>query len=55
LSLVHQYKRRLPHWEKEGSTYFITFRVNKALGKPLIESVPADIVEEALWFGYEEK
>lgn len=55
LSLVHQYKRRLPHWEKEGSTYFITFRVNKALGKPLIESVPADIVEEALWFGYGEK
>jgi hypothetical protein len=54
-SLVHQYRRRLPHWEKEGSTYFITFRVNKALGKPLIDSVPADIVEEALWFGYGEK
>jgi len=55
LSLVHQYRRKLPHWEKEGSTYFITFRVNKALGKPLIESVPAAIVEEALWFGYGER
>ena len=55
LSLVHHYTRRLPPWEKEGSTYFITFSVNKALGKPLIESVPEDIVEEVLWFGYGEK
>ena len=53
LNIVQQYKRRLPHWEKEGSTYFITFRVNKTLGKPLIENPAlADVVEEALWFGY---
>ncbi len=56
LNQVHQYKRRLPHWEKEGSTYFVTFRVNKTLGKPLIENPAlADVVEEALWFGYGEQ
>lgn len=56
LSIVQQYKRRLPHWEKEGSTYFVTFRVNKTLGKPLIENPAlADVVEEALWFGYGER
>jgi putative transposase len=32
LSLVSQYRRRLPHWELEGSTYFVTFRVQKGLG-----------------------
>ena len=53
LSIVQQYKRRLPHWEKEGSTYFITFRVKKTLGKPLIKNPKlAEVVEEALWFGY---
>jgi len=56
LNVVHQYKRRLPHWEKEHSTYFVTFRVNKLLGKPLIQNpAMAEIVEEALWFGYGER
>jgi len=56
LSIVQQYKRRLPHWEKEGSTYFVTFRVNKTLGKPLVKNPTlADVVEEALWFGYGER
>lgn len=53
LSFVQKYKRRLPHWEKAGSTYFVTFRVKKTLGKPLIKNpILADVVEEALWFGY---
>jgi REP element-mobilizing transposase RayT len=103
LRAISQYRRRLPHWELEGSTYFVTFRVHNALGKPLLDMqgsnrleqsrlrsgiknskslesgklengrleslphiaglpltaqpppTPASIVEEALWFGYEER
>ncbi len=38
LKAVFQYKRRLPHWELEGSTYFITFHVLPDIAKlyPLI-------------------
>lgn len=56
LSLVNKYKKRLPHWEKEGSTYFVTFRVNKNLGKPLVKNPAlAKVIEEALWFSYGER
>ena len=56
----HLYQRDLPHWEYSGSTYFITFRVNPALGKPFAllpddphkEDIPASIVEESIFFGY---
>ncbi len=34
LNEVWQRQRRLPHWELEGSTYFITFRVRSNLRKP---------------------
>ncbi len=33
------YERNLPHWRQQGSTYFITFRVN--------DSLPREVVEEA--------
>lgn len=49
------YKRKLPHWELPGSTYFVTFRVHKSLGKVLENRLLAVIVEEALWFGYGER
>jgi putative transposase len=48
-------RRRLPHWELEGASYFVTFRVRKALGKALERDALACIVEEALWFGYVER
>lgn len=28
------YRRNLPHWELQGSTYFITIRVDAKVGKP---------------------
>ncbi len=45
LGAVGLYQRRLPHWELQGSTYFITFRVHEGLGRPLIGSLkdPADL------------
>jgi REP element-mobilizing transposase RayT len=30
---VYQYCRRLPHWELEGSTYFLTFRTHTSIGE----------------------
>jgi len=36
---VWQRCRRLPHWELEGSTYFITFRVDSALGTRFLPSI----------------
>ncbi len=55
ISLTVQYKRRLPHRELPGSTYFITFRVDRRIG-PALESVPlASIVEESVWFGHSER
>ena len=33
---VSQYKRRLPHWELAGSTYFITSHVIEELGYPFM-------------------
>jgi len=55
IQAVCLFKRRLPHWELAGSTYFVTFRVNKALGEILNDSIPASVVEEALRFGYGER
>jgi putative transposase len=48
-------KRRLPHWELNGSTYFVTFRVHKELGGALTDPSLAPLVEEALWFGQGER
>lgn len=53
---VSFYRRRLPHWQVEGSTYFITYRVTGHLTWSLVEHisetgfVPASIVEESLFF-----
>jgi REP element-mobilizing transposase RayT len=48
-------RRKLPHWELEGCTYFVTFRVHKALGAVLEDLSLAVIAEEALWHGYGER
>jgi carbamoylphosphate synthase large subunit/REP element-mobilizing transposase RayT len=37
-SEVHQRRRNLPHWEQEGVTYFVTFR--------LADAVPQDLLRE---------
>ncbi len=55
ISEVYFRRRRLPHWELEGSTYFLTFRVLGPLGVVLADDGPASIVEEALWFGHCER
>jgi putative transposase len=64
LNTVYYRKRKLPHWELEGSTYFITFRVAKNVGQAfqpahfqLTPDIihPASIVEETLLFGYGER
>ncbi|MBI5248252.1 MAG: hypothetical protein HY912_02045 [Desulfomonile tiedjei] len=52
---VAVYKRRLPHWELPGATYFVTFRVHKRLGKILEKPALASVVEEASWFGHSER
>ena len=26
-------RNRLPHWQQDGSTYFVTYRLNESLGK----------------------
>jgi REP element-mobilizing transposase RayT len=55
------YRRRLPHWELEGSTYFITFRLagscTWSLTEPIPQSTftPAFIIEESLFFHYGKK
>jgi REP element-mobilizing transposase RayT len=33
---------RLPHWEKEGATYFITFRLADSLPKPVLEQIESE-------------
>jgi REP element-mobilizing transposase RayT len=41
---------RLPHWEKEGATYFITFRLAGSLPQSLLEQIESErqaIVETA--------
>ncbi|MCX6644774.1 MAG: transposase [bacterium] len=63
LNSVHMYKRKLPHWEHPGSTYFITFKVLLAMGYPFRLSLLngqagnllASIVEESIWFGFNER
>ena len=55
LPSVFMYKRTLPHWELDGSTYFITFRVQKELSRPLESRVLASCVEEVLWLGHGER
>jgi len=53
------YKRRLPHWESEGSTYFITFRVVRNVNEPFRNAVTnsrsgklAMIIEESIFWGF---
>jgi len=60
LSAVRMYRRRMPHWELPGSTYFVTFRVAPVLGQPLWNPTsPNDslgsIVEQTLWFSHGER
>jgi REP element-mobilizing transposase RayT len=55
LEAVGLYRRQLPHWELEGSTYFVTFRVHKDMGRPFEKAALACVVEETLWFGYGER
>jgi predicted solute-binding protein/REP element-mobilizing transposase RayT len=38
---IHQTRRNLPHWEQEGATYFVTFR--------LADAVPAELARQ--WRG----
>lgn len=33
---------RLPHWEKEGATYFITFRLADSLPKPILDRIESE-------------
>jgi putative transposase len=55
LLAVSQSRRRLPHWALEDSTYFVTFRARESLGRVLADEALACIVEEAFWFGHEER
>jgi len=55
LQAVAFFRRKLPHWELDGSTYFVTFRVRKALGQTLQNHTLASVVEEALWFWHGER
>lgn len=50
-----QYRRNLPHWDFNGSTYFITYCVKKCMGKALSNPEAAQIVEEALFFWHKER
>ena len=52
LQSVHFFRRRLPHWELQGFTCFVTFRVCFGSEKPLLKSILASLVEESLWFGH---
>ncbi len=69
LDSVLQLRRRLPHWELDGSTYFLTFRVAGIVGIPFmvlagssrdvddaqIANTCASIVEESIIYGYGER
>src|ERR1700690_3486471 len=33
---------RLPHWEKEGATYFITFRLHDSLPHPVLDRIESE-------------
>jgi REP element-mobilizing transposase RayT len=61
LASVSFCRRRLPHWELEGSTYFVTYRLIGALPCSLVERVSktefclASIVEESLFFNHGER
>jgi len=54
-------RRRLPHWELEGSTYFVTYRMINDLPYSLAEHLSAtgfalaSIVEESLFFSHRER
>ncbi len=36
------YRRRLPHWQPFGATFFVTFRLAHSLPRPVIESLIAE-------------
>ena len=59
LRSILPYQRRLPHWEIEGSTYFVTFRVAAGMGAPFHDTATkvrsdglAMIIEESLFWGF---
>ena len=35
-------RNRLPHWQQDGSTYFVTFRLNDSIPKALMDKWTAD-------------
>jgi hypothetical protein len=46
LRAVALYRRKLPHWELAGSTYFVTFRVHKLLGTILAKDALALLLKK---------
>ncbi len=45
---THIYRRNLPHWELQGSTYFITMRVDQLVGTPFYNKPVAYAMVESL-------
>jgi putative transposase len=52
--LTHIHQRNLPHWELNGSTYFITIRVHSEVGKPFFNQILAKSMISALYKGHKE-
>ena len=54
---IHKHNRgKLPHWEREGGTYFVTFRLADSLpvtARAVIEAERRDIVQTASHLGRE--
>ncbi len=42
----HTYRRNLPHWRQDNSTYFVTWRLAK--GQPELDSTERDLVMAAI-------
>ncbi len=49
------HRRNLPHWELEGSTYFITIRVNPTLGTPFHDPNLAKLIISNLFLDDKKK
>jgi REP element-mobilizing transposase RayT len=47
--LTKTYRRNLPHWELNGSTYFITIRVDANVGKPFSSPELASFMVSTLY------
>ena len=46
---IHQHRRRLPHWEQPGCTYFITFRLADSMPQ---EKLKAWQERKAIWLAH---